>query len=158
MSENPSPLCPYCFAIKTISRCLAGPKRAYRIVKCDPVMHLSPKTPEFNFGDGLRGSMRARARRGACVRVHACPCVCPRACVRVRERARVRVRLRVCVRVRARACAWACVNFYIAGSGAEKPGFVLIYWACQVCFGIPSDASHANDAHQQRDVFVWILP
>lgn len=29
----------------------------------------------------------------------------------------------------------------------------MIYLACEVCFGIPSDASHANDAHQQRDVF-----
>ena len=89
------------------------------------------------------------ARVPACRRARACA----RVCAPVRARARVRVLARVCVCVCARVRAWACVNFYIAGSEAEKPWFVLIYLACEVCFGIPSDASHASDAHQQRDVF-----
>ncbi len=58
----------------------------------------------------------------ACRRARACA----RVCASVRVCARVRVRLRVCVCVCARAYAWACVNFYIAGSGAEKPGFVAV--------------------------------
>lgn len=99
------------------------------------------------------GALCAHACVGACVPACRRARVCARVCAPVRVRARVRVLACVCVCVCARVCAWACVNFYIAGSGAEKPGFVLIYLACEVCFGIPSDASHASDAHQQRDVF-----
>lgn len=60
------------------------------------------------------------ARVPACRRARACA----RVCAPVRARARVCVRPRVCVC--ARVCAWACVNFYIAGSGAEKPWFVAV--------------------------------
>lgn len=87
------------------------------MVKCDPVMRLSPKTPEFDFGDGLRGSMRARVRRGACARVQACPCVRPRVCARACA----------CPRVCACACVPACVRvraliFILLGGGLKTTG------------------------------------
>ena len=65
------------------------------MVKCDPVMQRTTKTPEFDSGDGVRGPMRARVCVGVRVGVQACPYAW--ACARTRVRVRVHVYVRACV-------------------------------------------------------------